>query len=50
VRGPRLRLVGDALILEEDLVLDLVVFGKKSLSLFDNSMADYLRCRQFHLA
>ena len=50
VRGPRLRLVGDALILEEDLVLDLVIFGKEPLSLFDNCMTDYLRCWQFHLA
>ena len=44
VRDPRLRLIGDTLILEENLVLDLVIFGKKSLSLFDNRMADYLRC------
>lgn len=27
VRGPGLGLVGDPLILEEDLVLDLVIFG-----------------------
>ena len=27
VRGPGLRLVGDALILEEDLVLDFVILG-----------------------
>jgi hypothetical protein len=27
VRGPGLRLVGDALILEEDLVLDLIILG-----------------------
>jgi hypothetical protein len=50
VRGPGLRLVGDALILEENLVLDLIILGKEPLSLFDNCMTDYLRCRQFHLA